>query len=461
MEARTKLKFYVFLIALLALVSMTGTWEGSPAFPGYWALVGFVVVSFLLDQTNTRLRVEAAGSISFVIDLAAAILFGGFWGGLVAGSSVMLGQLVRRNPPIKVVFNVSQRLLSVAAAFMVYMSLGGGMPPEYLRVVGDFSRLPLQRDISLFFLMTGTYFAVNTVAVSAVVSFNTGRPFREVWYLNTRGVLGYDLAASTLALLVAWLYTKFGALGLVGVIAPLVIVRYLYGMYRKLEESGRELLDLMVKAIEARDPYTSGHSIRVATLSRAIATELALSPAEVEQVYTSALLHDVGKIHEEFAPLLRKETKLSAEETALLQTHAVKSAELVGMISDFRGKIQDAVRNHHERWDGRGYPDGLAGEAIPLGARIIMVSDTVDAMTTDRPYRKRLPVESVIAELQRHRGAQFDPRLVDLAVNSVVLRRMIAELQTTTERPAPIVREGGSRRVSWGRSGAWRSRITG
>ncbi len=456
-----RLRLYVGAIVLLAGISLGLAWQSAGPVPGYWALGGFILVSFLLDQTNTRLRVEASGSTAFVIDLAAVILFGGFWGSVVAGGANGVGQLARRNPAIKTIFNISQRVLSIASAALVYTSLGGGMPAEYLRVAGDFSRLPLQRDISLFFVMTAAFFTINTVAVSGVVSLNTGRPLREVWYLNTRGVLGYDLAASTLALLVAWLYNKFGALGLVGVIAPLVIVRYLYGMYRKLEESGRELLDLMVKAIEARDPYTSGHSIRVATLSRAIATELALAPAEVEQVYTSALLHDVGKIHEEFAPLLRKETKLSAEETALLQTHAVKSADLVGMISDFRGKIQDAVRNHHERWDGRGYPDGLAGEAIPLGARIIMVSDTVDAMTTDRPYRKRLPVESVIAELQRHRGAQFDPRLVDLAVNSVVLRRMIAELQTTTERPAPIVREGGSRRVSWGRSGAWRSRITG
>jgi putative nucleotidyltransferase with HDIG domain len=459
MNPANRLKLYVAFIATLAIAALSAGWDDRISFPGYWALAGFVVVSFLLDQTNTRLRVEAAGSTAFVIDLAGAILFGGFWGAIVAGTSVAAGQTVRRNPFIKVVFNVSQRTLSVATAFLVYLSLGGGMPAEYLRLAGDFARIPLQRDISLFFVMTVVYFTVNTVAVSGVVSLNTGRPFREVWYLNTRGILGYDLAASALALLVAWLYSRFGALGLVGVIAPLIIVRYVYGMYRKLEESGRELLDLMVKAIEARDPYTSGHSIRVATLSRAIATELALSPADVERVYTSALLHDVGKIHEEFAPLLRKETKLTAEETALLQTHAVKSAELVGMISDFRGKIQEAVRSHHERWDGRGYPDGLLGEAIPLGARIIMISDTVDAMTTDRPYRKRLPVESVIAELQRHRGAQFDPRLVDLTINSVMLRRMIAELQTTSERPAPIVRDGGSRRVSWGRSGAWRARI--
>ena len=145
--------------------------------------------------------------------------------------------------------------------------------------------------------------------VSMVVAISSERSFREVWNLNTRGVLGYDIGASLIALLVAWLYTSvqrwvgFGPLGLIGVVIPVVAVRHVYGMYHQLQESGEELLQLMVKAIEARDPYTSGHSLRVRALSRAIAAELGLSTKEIEQVETAALLHDVGKIHEEFAPL--------------------------------------------------------------------------------------------------------------------------------------------------------------
>jgi putative nucleotidyltransferase with HDIG domain len=241
-----------------------------------------------------------------------------------------------------------------------------------------------------------------------------------------------------------------GILGLVVTLVPILVIRHIYGLYRKLQNSGRELLDLMVKAIEARDPYTSGHSIRVATLAKAIAQETKMSAEEVEQVYTAAILHDVGKIHEEFAPLLRKEAKLTPEETALLQTHAVKSAELVGIISSFRGTVQDAVRSHHERWDGGGYPDGLAGDDIPLGARIIMISDTTDAMTTDRPYRKRLPIDAVITELQKYRGTQFDPKLVDLAVTSIAVRRVMAELQAghaAASQPAETAL-GGSKKVT-------------
>ena len=300
---------------------------------------------------------------------------------------------------------------------------------------------------------------VNATAVNIAIVLSSGRAFREVWNLNTRGVLAYDISASAIAVLVAWLYVRFdhwlgfGSLGLIVVIVPIIAVRQVYGLYHQLEDSGQEFLQVMVKAIEARDPYTSGHSVRVSELSRAIAVELGLPARDIEQVATAALLHDVGKIHEEFAPLLRKEGRLTEEETALMQTHSTRSAELVGIISKFRGFIQDSVRHHHERWDGQGYPSGVSGTNIPLAARIILISDTIDAMTTDRPYRKRLALEIVIAELQKCKGTQFDPALVDVAVSSVSVRRLIAGAS-----PASFDRDivPRSKRVSWPGTGLWK-----
>ena len=255
----------------------------------------------------------------------------------------------------------------------MYLMAGGELPPAYLGVGSTLSSDAVQRDLGLFFLFASIYFLVNSIAVSSAVALSSDRAFREVWNLNTRGVLGYDLGASAIAVFVAWLYARFdlwlgfGSIGLIGVILPIIAVRHIYGLYHQLQDSGQELLQVMVKAIEARDPYTSGHSVRVSELSRTIAVELGLSAKEVEQIETAALLHDVGKIHEEFAPLLRKEGRLTAEETALMQTHSVRSAELVGIISKFRGFIQDSVQHHHERWDGEGYPSGLGGKDIPLG----------------------------------------------------------------------------------------------
>jgi putative nucleotidyltransferase with HDIG domain len=430
MKRFTSLDGYVALVVALAAATLGAAWFVRAPYPSTLALFSMCVVAFLLDRSPNQARVSATGSTSFVIHIAAGVLFGAFWAALVAGSATAASQLAKGNGFRKLVFNVAQRALAISSAVLLYqVGLGGDVPPSYLSP-SDANMIVVQREFFLFFLLATTYVLVNLTVVSGVVSISTQRPFREVWHLNVRGIVGYDVGASTLSLVVALVYVKadrigVGPLGLVAVTIPIVALRHVYALYHSLEKSGQELLELMVKAIEARDPYTSGHSIRVKELSRAIALELQLSAKEMEEVETAALLHDVGKIHEEFAPLLRKESRLTPDETALMQTHAAKSAELVGIISRFRGNIQRAVRHHHERWDGEGYPDGVKGRDIPLASRIIIISDTIDAMTTDRPYRKRLPLDVVIGELQKCKGTQFDPDIVDVAVSSVSVRRLI------------------------------------
>jgi putative nucleotidyltransferase with HDIG domain len=456
-----KINLYVGSVTGLAVLALGASWSVRNDVPSVLELGSLAIVAFLLDQSSTKLKVSAVGSISFVIHMAAGILFGGFWGCLLAATSTALSQLAIGSTPIKVVFNSAQRSLSVAAAVAVYTLLGGGSPPAYLQMVGTIDIIALQRDLLLFFVYAAVYFGVNSIAVSGAAALSTGRAFRDVWNLNTRGVLAYDFGASAIALMVTWLYAYsgyrwgLGSFGLLGIVIPIIVVRHIYGLYHQLQDSGQELLQVMVKAIEARDPYTSGHSLRVSALSRTIALELGLSASEVEQIETAALLHDVGKIHEEFAPLLRKEARLTPEETTIMQTHSTRSAELVGIISKFRGFIQDSVRHHHERWDGQGYPNGLSGKGIPLGSRIIVISDTVDAMTTDRPYRKRLGLDIVIAELQKCKGSQFDPELIDVVITSVAVRRLIVGTTTLNEASIESPR---SRRVSWPSATLWKAR---
>jgi hypothetical protein len=452
---------YVAAVSATAVGLAWWAWQNRAPFVGWWALGAFLVVACALEGLSTQLRLAAKGSTSFIIHMAAALLFGGFWGALITGISTLLGESARYSSPIKTTFNVSQRVVTIIVALGIYSSLGGSTPPSYLSVSTSLSSSDVQRDLGLFFVFAAAYFLVNSALVSKAVALSSERAFREVWNLNTRGVLAYDLGASLVALLVAWLYVQseyrlgFGPIGLLGVVVPVIAIRHVYGLYHQLQESGQELLQVMVKAIEARDPYTSGHSLRVSKLSRTIAVEMGLSAMQVEQIETAALLHDVGKIHEEFAPLLRKEARLTDPETALMQTHAARSADLVGIISKFRGFIQESVRHHHERWDGRGYPVGLAGETIPIGARIILISDTIDAMTTDRPYRKRLTLDVVIAELQKCRATQFDPTIVDVTISSVAVRRLIASPQSDgLEVPRSIIR----RRPTWGAATLWRAR---
>jgi HD-GYP domain-containing protein (c-di-GMP phosphodiesterase class II) len=212
-------------------------------------------------------------------------------------------------------------------------------------------------------------------------------------------------------------YTEYGFAGVSVLALQLLGVRQLYKTNWQLENTNKELLQLMVAAIEARDPYTSGHSKRVSEYSTVIARAVGLSPKQIERVGVAALLHDVGKIHEVFAPILQKPSRLTAEETAVMQTHPLKSAELVQNVSQLRDIVLP-VRHHHENWNGTGYPDGLKGEEIPLASRIIMFADTIDAMTTDRPYRAALGEAQVRSELAKLRGIQFDPNMCDVLLSS-------------------------------------------
>ncbi|MGK7345380.1 MAG: HD-GYP domain-containing protein [Candidatus Nitrospinota bacterium M3_3B_026] len=165
----------------------------------------------------------------------------------------------------------------------------------------------------------------------------------------------------------------------------------------------------LVSAIEAKDKYTEGHSRRVAEYSRKTALKLGLSGNEAEMVFVAGSLHDIGKIG---IPdrVLSKPGVFNDEERRIMNRHSTLSANILAYIEDYKD-IKEMVLSHHERYDGDGYPEGLAGEAIPLGARILAVADTFDAMTSERPYRPRMSAERAVEEIRRGMGQQFDQRV--------------------------------------------------
>jgi hypothetical protein len=361
------------------------------------------------ELLNYQLPRGAAGSISFIPYLSAALLVPSWATVAAAFIAHLAGELVKRKPPIKTVFNVSQITLSVSAAIIAYRGLGGvpllSETQASLTVAAALVALP-------GFVLVFVYFALNNMLVNGAVALSERRAFVQLLHQNTAPMVLYDLLACPVVFFMAWLYLRSGAAGAIMLSVPIFGVRQLYKTNAQLEQSTQDLLELMVKAIEARDPYTSGHSRRVAHYSKIIARSLGLGTRQVERIGTAALLHDVGKIHEVFAPILRKPDRLTSDEWAVMQTHPVKSAELVATASQLRDVVAP-VRHHHENWDGTGYPDGLAGESIPLASRIIMFADTIDAMTTDRPYRSAMGEIEVRAELQKCRGTQFDPQICD------------------------------------------------
>ncbi|MEO7040640.1 MAG: HD-GYP domain-containing protein [Gemmatimonadaceae bacterium] len=349
---------------------------------------------------------HTSGSVSFVPFLASAAIAPD-WSTAVGVLLVnVIVQMVRRRPWERGVFNICQHTLSIAAAILVYRAFGGTS-------VLTATNLPYLALGMLFI----AYSAVNSSSVSGVVALSERRSFHEVWVENNLGTLAYDVLALPMIAGLAWVYAKYGAPGAFVIAVFLLGLRELYNVNLQLEKANQELLELMVAAIEARDPYTSGHSRRVSEHAKVIAQIVGLRLSVVKRVEIAALLHDVCKIHEVFAPILLKPGRLTDEENAIMQTHPIKSEELVAKVSQLRDVVP-AVRHHHENWDGTGYPDGLAGDRIPLASRIIMFADTIDAMTSDRPYRKALDADAVRSELIKHRGRQFDPTICDALLSS-------------------------------------------
>jgi putative nucleotidyltransferase with HDIG domain len=194
----------------------------------------------------------------------------------------------------------------------------------------------------------------------------------------------------------------------------------------------------LASAVDAKDAYTHGHSQRVAKYSSTLGRALGFDDREIERLELSAILHDVGKIGVPEA-ILNKPDRLTAAEMAVMRTHPEKGAEILSTIRAMRD-IVPGVLHHHERFDGCGYPSGLKGENIPLQARIILISDTFDAMTSTRPYRKALPVQAAIDEIRKCSGTQFDPRLAEVFVD-LVERGLIRPIEST-ETLQPASREG-------------------
>jgi putative nucleotidyltransferase with HDIG domain len=188
--------------------------------------------------------------------------------------------------------------------------------------------------------------------------------------------------------------------------------------YKELKKLFESLILSFINALDAKSPWTKGHSERVTNYAIATAKEMGLKEKDIETLRTAALLHDIGKIGT-YEVILDKPERLSIEELALVKMHPAKGEEILSPISQLKD-ILPIIRSHHERIDGKGYPDGLKGEEIPLLARIITVADSVDSMISERPYRPKLRIEDALSELKRCSGTQFDPQVVEAFSKAVM-----------------------------------------
>jgi putative nucleotidyltransferase with HDIG domain len=220
------------------------------------------------------------------------------------------------------------------------------------------------------------------------------------------------LAAMPLGLMISLLLSMSTGIWLTLVmVCPLLLARYAWKLYLDATRYRENLLTAFVSSMEARDPYTQGHSQRVGEYAKRIAQQMRLSAQQMDSIREGALLHDIGKIGISDL-ILHKPSWLTREEREIIQQHPVIGVDIVGQVG-LSDEVLEMIRSHHERFDGKGYPDGrLAGE-LRLSTRILSVADAYDAMTSDRPYRNGITLAQAREELQRGKGTQFDPDVVE------------------------------------------------
>ncbi len=487
----------------VAANSTTGDDSPGPAVvnPWLWAYVGTVVAvgvvlalaGFLLTPLPDPVTLALLVGLATVAEALQLDLYGdgsisvsaatAFTSALVAGMpavvcasiAVVLVHYWRRRPRLyQTVFNWATHVLAGAPLILTIQGLS---VPLYL------SNLPLLAVPAVVAALA--YYVIETGLIAGAIGLSERTGIVSTWRSQYRWLATHYLVLCILGLFLAIAYTTLGVPGVFVFALPLFMMRYAQKQYidrtvtsvhelkrmnaelaranreiiagnqaiqrlnGELSAMNEELFLTLAKIIDARDPYVHGHAIQVANYARAIASELGLPADQVELIRQAAFLHDIGKIGISEA-VLHKPGKLTKDEYEYVKTHVTIGADFLETCRGLR-HLASFVRHHHEWWDGRGYPDGLQGEEIPLEARILAVCDAVEAMASDRPYHRAMALDEILAELQRCSGTQFDPAIVeafikiveqegeDLVINSACE----VDLRQADTWPAPFSRNGG------------------
>jgi len=398
-DSRIAIKIYIYILmlfALMVLIYISRDIElNMPTLKGF---LFFTLLALITDSLPVKLPKGGNVSVTLAVACASIILFGP----AVSAYALIFSELsttIGRRPWYKVAFNVSQITLAAGLSGMVYLYMGG-----HLGSVDLYHFLP-------YIGAAITYVAINCTAVSLVVSMSERTSIYGVWLTNIRWLIPNLIMLAPVGLLMAKVYSYIGPAGVTLFFVPLLFARFIFKSFMETREVFMNTLEALAHVLDAKDKYTWGHSDRVAQYAVELARQLKLPEDQIEVIHHMALLHDVGKIGVS-DELLTRVGCLSDHEFDLIKLHPVIGANILNEIS-YHGAEPEFIRHHHEKYDGSGYPDCLRGEEISLGARIITLADSFDAMTSDRSYRKKMSIEEALMEIRRCKGVHFDPILAE------------------------------------------------
>lgn len=409
---RLSVRLYIAAVALSVLALMTYTVSFHAPLTTAELVIALIFVLFVAVVNIFPLEVAHKHRLSLdtSVIFAAVLLFDPLVAMIIAGVGSFLGDIVRnrlREWHHEIGFNTSQAMLQAGLAALVLASTGWDtnllldQPP---------------RQLMMIVVAAGTMHLVNTVLVATVVSLEVRRSPLAVWKQSARLISTQQLSEFMLGVLGA-VIVHLHTVALPLLLFPTLALYHSLERHIQLRRQTVEAVEALADMVDIRDPYTANHSRRVAQYARELAVALNLTPDDADLIEQAARVHDIGKVIVDRS-VLTKYGPLSEEDWAQLRQHPVTGAEILGRFPTF-ARATSYVRAHHERMDGKGYPDGLVGHQIPLGARIIAVADAYDVMTTARPYRAELPSQVVMEELAKHRGSQWDPCVVDALLGMV------------------------------------------
>ncbi len=414
---------YVYVACVIA-AGVTAT-----AYAAFHLIVQPVSNQWLILATLTLLTgsfsikvpsIEARFSVSDAFVFASVLLFGPATGTVIVAADCFVISLWLRaenRSPLRSLFNLSAVALSIWLSSQGFFWLVGVQP-------GDLAHLfPLENHLWQLFAFAASYFLLNTWLVAIALASERHENAIAIWQRNFPWFsLNYFGGVSVAALLVS--YTRSVDLSAIAIILPLLLITYLTHRTSlgRIEDSKRHVeqlgdlymstIETLAMAVDAKDQITHGHIRRVQVYALELAKLLGVNDeGQLKAIEAAALLHDMGKLaipeH-----ILNKPGKLTSPEFDKMKLHAEIGADLLSAVK-FPYPVVPIVRHHHEQWNGKGYPAGISGTDIPLGARILSVVDCFDALTSDRPYRPRLNTEEAFATILQGRGSLYDPLVVD------------------------------------------------
>lgn len=390
------------LLLLLSVSAAVVLWRSAPELSQVslgWGLAALVLIS-LGELGAVQLPGGGYASAVAAMDIASVFLLGPAataW--IHVAATLGIQGLLRRRPIPRLIHDVSASALATWLAGTAFIAAGGRV-----------GALELPSGLTPMAIACVVYFVLDSLRVTSALA-----PSWTAGWRSWQQVYGHSLLhhASFLALgcCIAVVALRVGPWALPLLLLPVLVARHAFAHYVGIRGDLKDFVRALSEVLDEVDPYTRQHSMRVAQYAVRLARELGASEAEVEDIEYAALVHDLGKIGPQHQKILQKPGALTHEDQRTLRGHPATGAGIIGKVGALR-RSAEIVRLHHERPDGRGYPLGLRGDQVPLGARILNVADAFDAMTSDRSYRRALDLEDALAELTRGAGTQFDPAVV-------------------------------------------------